>query len=260
MAKSSFSRSNQLVAKVTFAALNFLKDNGGEAAYREVIAAVEKRVSFDDWEREAYKDGTPRWRRYFAFDSSILAVKAGYILKKAGRWFLTPDGENALQLGAEELHRRALSAYKQFIKERDQQVTPVETEVEDAHQAMAATLQQIEQEAIEGIRAQIYRLNPYEFQDLVEALLRGMGYHTPFSAPRGKDGGMDVIAYRDPLGTQSPRMTVQDKLRENPASGPDVRQLLGVLQRDDVGIFVSAGGFTPDARQAATGTQVHVEL
>ena len=26
-------------------------------------------------------------------------------------------------------------------------------------------------------------------------------YYTPFIAPKGKDGGVDIIAYRDPLGT-----------------------------------------------------------
>jgi restriction system protein len=247
-----------MAAKVIFGALKFLKDNDGEAPGREVVAAVEKRVSFDDWERETVKGGSTRWRRCLGF-YSIVAVKAGY-LKRKGRWFLTPEGEAALSLGAEELYRRARAAYKQFKKERDQQVTPVETEVEDVNQTGAVMLQDIEQQAIEGIRAQIFRLNPYEFQDLVAALLRGMGYYTPFIAPRGKDGGIDVVAYRDPLGTQSPRMKVQVKLRESPASGPEVRQLLGVLQRDDVGIFISAGGFTPDARQAVSGTQVHVEL
>jgi predicted Mrr-cat superfamily restriction endonuclease len=48
--------------------------------------------------------------------------------------------------------------------------------------------------------------NAYEFQDLAAALLRGMGYYTPFVAPTGKDGGVDIIAYRDPLGTVSPRI------------------------------------------------------
>jgi restriction system protein len=36
---------------------------------------------------------------------------------------------------------------------------------------------------------------------------------------------------------------------------------MGLLQRDgDVGIFVSTGGFTPDAKGAALGSQVHIEL
>ena len=39
----------------------------------------------------------------------------------------------------------------------------------------------------------ITALGPYEFQELVAALLRGMGYYTPFVAPRGKDGGVGAM-------------------------------------------------------------------
>ena len=28
------------------------------------------------------------------------------------------------------------------------------------------------------------------------------GYYTPFVAPKGKDGGIDLIAYQDPLGAR----------------------------------------------------------
>ena len=100
------------------------------------------------------------------------------------------------------------------------------------------------------------------FKKLVAALLRGMKYHTPFVAPRGKDGGIDVIAYRDPLGTVSPRIKVQVKHRPNTsATVQEIRQLMGLLQTDgDVGIFISTGGFTTDAKNTARSSQVHVEL
>jgi restriction system protein len=36
---------------------------------------------------------------------------------------------------------------------------------------------------------------------------------------------------------------------------------MGLLQKDgDVGMFVSSGGFTPDAKSTARGSHVHVEL
>lgn len=89
-----------------------------------------------------------------------------------------------------------------------------------------------------------------------------MGYYTPFVAPKGKDGGIDVIAYRDPLGTVSPRIKVQIKHRPDmPASVQEIRQLMGLLQKDgDVGIVVSSGGFSADAKVTARGAHVHVEL
>jgi restriction system protein len=54
---------------------------------------------------------------------------------------------------------------------------------------------------------------------------------------------------------------VQVKHKESSASVQEVRQLMGLLQKDgDVGIFVSSGGFTPDAKTTARGSHVHVEL
>lgn len=53
---------------------------------------------------------------------------------------------------------------------------------------------------MDGIFQLIKNMNPYEFQDLVGALLRSMGYHTEFIAARGRDGGIDIIAYQDALG------------------------------------------------------------
>jgi len=36
---------------------------------------------------------------------------------------------------------------------------------------------------------------------------------------------------------------------------------MGLLQKDgDVGMFVSSGGFTPDAKSTARGSHVHVEI
>ena len=56
-------------------------------------------------------------------------------------------------------------------------------------------------------------------------------------------------------------MKVQIKHRESTASVQEVRQLMGLLQKDgDVGMFVSTGGFTSDAKTTARGSHVHVEL
>lgn len=262
MAKDQQGRSRPLAAKVIFAALQFLKERGGEAPGREVIEAVEKRVELDEWARATYeKTGYVRWQSILHF-FSIDCVKAGYLLKKKGVWYLTPEGEKALKLGAVDLLKAATSAYRKW---RDENQTPVEADDQDApeegQQGQEATIQQIEQSAIEGLKRRIASLNPYEFQDLVAALLRGMGYYTPFVAPQGKDGGVDVIAYRDPLGTVSPRIKVQIKHRDSTASVQEVRQLMGILQKDgDAGMFVSSGGFTPDGKTTARGSQVHVEL
>jgi restriction system protein len=248
-----------LAARVIYAGLSILRDNGKELPVRDLMEKIEKTVSLDAWAKERYeKTGYVRWESIFHF-YSIDCVKAGWVIKKKGIWYLTPEGEDALKLGPEKLLDTASERYRKWRADN-----PVEQEEEAPPEDQAPkppSYDDIEQRAIEGLQRYINAKNAYEFQDLVAALLRGMGYYTPFVAPKGKDGGVDVIAYRDPLGTQSPRIQVQIKHKEAPASVQEVRQLMGLLQKEgDVGMFVSTAGFSPDARAAARGSHIHVEL
>jgi restriction system protein len=261
--KDKLSRSGQIAAKVIFAAFQILKEKGGQAPGRELIDAIEKRVELDDWAKASYeKSGSVRWQSILHF-FSVDCVKAGYLLKSKGIWYLTPEGEAALKLGEAGLLEAAKTAYRKWKSEQQPSDDTEDLEIsEEGQQGQEVIIHEIEQRAIEGLKKQVNLKNPYEFQDLVAALLRGMSYYTPFVAPKGKDGGIDVIAYRDPLGTVDPRIKVQIKHRpDTPASVQEIRQLMGLLQKTgDVGIFVASGGFTADAKQTARGSHVHVEL
>ena len=93
---------------------------------------------------------------------------------------------------------------------------------------------------------------PYDFQNLVAALLKAMGYHVLWVAPPGPDRGIDMIAHNDPLGTSSPRIKVQVKRQPESKIGRDgISSFVGTLGNNDVGIFVSAGGFTTEAEREA---------
>jgi restriction system protein len=94
-------------------------------------------------------------------------------------------------------------------------------------------------------------MNPYDFQDLVAGLLRGMGYHVLWVAPPGPDKGIDIIAHTDPLGIHGPRIKVQVKRRGDKTSIDGVRSLLALLGEGDVGLFISTGGFTREAEEEA---------
>lgn len=263
MKKENMSKSRHLASRVIFAALSILKEKGGQSPGKEVVAEVEKRVELDEWAKTVYeKSGYVRWQSILHF-FSIDCIKAGFLVKKKGVWYITPEGEGALKLGEVGLLDAATQAYRAWSDQRESATnTEDDQDVnEEGEQGQEATIHEMEQLAIEGLKNQINTKNPYEFQEMVAALLRGMGYYTPFIAPKGKDGGIDVIAYRDPLGTVAPRMKVQIKHRDSSASVQEIRQLMGLLQKDgDVGIFVSSGGFTPDAKVTARSSHVHVEL
>jgi restriction system protein len=79
-----------------------------------------------------------------------------------------------------------------------------------------------------------------------------MGYHVLWVAPPGPDRGIDLIAHNDPLGTSSPRIKVQVKRQADTKIGREgISSFVGILGSHDVGIYVSAGGFTAEAEREA---------
>jgi restriction system protein len=94
-------------------------------------------------------------------------------------------------------------------------------------------------------------MNPYDLQKLVGSLLKAMRYHVAWIAPPGKDGGVDILAYSDPLGTRPPRIKVQVKRQKDKVDVDGLRSFMALLGDDDVGIFVCTGGFTKNAADEA---------
>jgi len=78
-----------------------------------------------------------------------------------------------------------------------------------------------------------------------------MNYHVSWIAPPGKDGGMDIIAFQDPLGATGRRIKVQVKRRADKAGAESLRSFLGVLSEDDIGLYICTGGFSSDAERTA---------
>lgn len=260
MAKE-YSKSFCTAAKSMSAAMRILKAKGEGMPSRQLMDEVEKTVAFSSWEKEITSKGGIRWQNVYHF-TSVDYVKAGFIIKKSGSWYLTPEGEEALgKYSAEEIQEIANAAYRKWRRENEVISTPTEEEEEEVKENII-NLEELEDKALSGIRGYIGKKNPYEFQDLVAALLRAMDYHTPFVAPKGKDGGVDIIAYVDPLGAKTPRIKVQVKHYNdnNTISAKDIRSLVGILRDGDIGLFVTSGYFSPDAKREALTSKEYVKL
>jgi restriction system protein len=79
-----------------------------------------------------------------------------------------------------------------------------------------------------------------------------MRYHGSWVSPPGRDGGIDIVAFTDPIGAIGPRIKVQVKRVTSGKIGVDgLRSFLAVLGSQDVGLFVSLGGFTSEAESEA---------
>jgi len=255
-------RSRQLAAKVLFQSFKILKDAGGQLPGREVLKRIEQTAKFDEWEQERYsKTGNIRWQSILHF-FTIDAIKAGFLRKQKGVWILTPEGENAINLGAVKLLQTASNAYKEWnIKNKKIKTEEKDIPV-DKEEEQETNLELLEEQARNGLSEYINNLNPYEFQDLVAALLHAMGYYIAWVAPRGKDNGIDILAYQDPLGTKTPRIKVQVKHKPNTSvPSSDVRNLIGTLSKDsEIGLFVTSGSFTTDARDQIRNSHTHIEM
>jgi restriction system protein len=261
-----YAPSRQSAIKTVFASMQILKEAGGHLPGREVIQKIPERIKLSDWEKERYeKTGYVRWESILHF-YTIDCIKAGFIYKQKGIWYLTEEGEQALKLGEVKLHELASTKYREWAsinkKDKNDPQPDSESIVVEGEQAQKANLIQLEENAIEGIKTFIKSKNPYEFQDLVAALLRAMGYHTPFIAPKGKDGGIDIFAFKDPLGATTPRIKVQVKHRPDVNIAEDeLRKLVGIINKDgDVGLFVTSGYFSNDAERFSRSTHVHIDL
>ena len=262
MAKEEFSRTQACATKTLYAVMQEMSRRGGSIPAKEIYPWVDGNVELTDWEKEpAGKMKYIRWTNSFQF-YSIDYQKAGFIVKKNGSWYITPEGEKALKKSPKEVMNIARAAYKEWKKAQVVEI-PTEEELNDetAEKDYSMSLDMMESDAREGIKKFIISKGPYEFQELVAALLRAMGYHTPFIAPKGKDGGIDIIAYLDPLGAKTPRIKVQVKHKPDTAIGPaDVRALSGVLKTGDIALFVTSGTYTADARNAATTNDKFIRL
>lgn len=252
------------------AAFQALDDAGGSLPLKDLLAQIEGRVALDEHDLTVYeKTGYVRWRSVLHF-YSIDCVKAGFLKKGGGRWYLTPEGRAVKDKPADEIIDLAVKAYRAWKAARSEGEA-VEDAIngeggEDDKDAAAVerslVFESAQAQARQEIQQYVEALGPYEFQDLAAALLRGMGYHTPYVAPPGPDGGTDIIAYQDPLGTIKPHIRVQVKHRKTAkATREEVAALRGIIRQDrEIGLFVSSGGFSSDAiREARSGT-VHIEL
>jgi restriction system protein len=91
-------------------------------------------------------------------------------------------------------------------------------------------------------------MDPHRFEHFIAALLRAMGYRATATVASG-DGGVDVIASRDPLGIEPPIIKVQCKRKTSTVGGPEVQQLAGALAHggSELGLFVTLGTYSADA-------------
>lgn len=264
----SIAKTKKSAAKTIPTALQILHENNNEYPRKFLIKEIEKRVQFEDWELEKYESNQQlKWITIFLY-YTIDCIKAGWLKKNKGIWYLTPEGEKALKLDPITMIDTAGKAYRSWVsnsKDLESDITEGnKDEVNITNEKVQQlTIEEQEELAIEGIGKYLEALGGYDFQHLVAVLLKAMNHYVDYEAPPGKDGGIDIIAFGDPLGYTKPRIKVQVKKHKenNTIDVKQVRELKGLLHAgEDIGIFVTSGYFSKPAEDFVRSSDTHIKL
>jgi restriction system protein len=223
----------------------------------ELLSAMEKLVPPTPFEASDYpnRPGVRRYEKIIRF-MTINAVKAGWLIKSRGTWTITDQGRRALEAfpDAEQLMRESIRLYRAWQQDQPIETTfhPTAVIADEEATSSSVTLEEAEEAAWQEIERHLEAIEPYDFQNLVAGLLRAMNYHVAWVSPPGPDRGLDILAYTDPLGATGPRIKVQVKrLTAKKVDVDGVRSFMATLGTQDVGIFISLGGFTREAEREA---------
>jgi restriction system protein len=251
MADVTIQRTGELL-KVLF---EILINNPEGVRAKDAIAKVKEKVTLTEYEKGEYSSGSQRVDKIIRF-ATIDCVKAGWLIKEKGIWTVTEEGiaANNTYKNPESFYRRAQKLYREWRKATKKPAQSIDEGIEE--ESPAITYEEAEEQAWSEIDSYLRNMPPYEFQNLVGSLLEAMGYHVSWIAPPGKDGGVDIVAWNDPLGTKPPRIKVQVKREQNSTNVGTLRSFMAILGDDDVGLFVSTGGFTRDAEEEARTQQI----
>lgn len=90
------------------------------------------------------------------------------------------------------------------------------------------------------------RISHRQFEEFTADLLRTLGYQARVTQ-YSQDGGVDVIAHRDPLGVEPPLLKVQCKHTAGTIGAPEVQQLSGTKGQGELALFVTLGSYSREA-------------
>jgi restriction system protein len=229
-------------------------------AAKDAIAAVRAKVELAPEEEGTFAEsGQEKFPKILRF-STITVTKAGWMQKEDGVWTVTTAGVSALDnyADAETFWKNATTLYGQWKKDLTVEVANGGDSEEDLTEA--TSLEDAEDEARAEILAYLGKMPPMDFQTACAKLVSALGHRIAWISPPGPDGGLDFLAYADPIGATGRRIKGQAKRQQSKQDVDDVGAFLSKLKGDDVGVFIALGGFTKNAEVIARADERRLVL
>ncbi|MGE5501480.1 MAG: restriction endonuclease [Ignavibacteriales bacterium] len=251
MAEITQARTGQFVRKL----FEFLLAEPAGLPAAVAVSKVASSFELTEFESGVYPSGGQRFGKILRF-ATVDCVKAGWLQKDKGFWSVTEAGEKAYRKYTDPaaFYKEACRLYAKWKAERDAlsgAVDPATDKIASSAEKLSVSYEEALEQAWGPIEAFLRTTDPFEFQDIVAHLLRAMDYYVHWVSPPGKDGGVDIIAYTDPLGAQGPRIKVQVKRRADRTDIDGLKAFVATINSGDIGIFVCLAGFTRAAEEFA---------
>lgn len=211
---------------------------------RDILVHVQKAAPPTEYE-SGYPLSTPGISRFETIIRLATAslVRVGWLIKNnKGRWYITDEGRQACKQFADagEFYKESVRLYNEYSERKRGRPTTF------------LALEEAKEKSWEQIREYLLGLKPFEFKIMVGELLRALGYYVVWITPPEKDRGLiDIVACSDPLRVSRPRLIVQVKHKGQAATVEGLMAFLSILSPNDIGLFISSGGFTTEAREEA---------
>lgn len=202
-------------------------------------------------------------------------------LKKAGllespkkaHFCLTDEGRKALQNGAEKVNLEYLWQFDSFREFQGKSVNKdvanedlTHTQTESPQEQMESALRKMNDELIDELMSEIFKISPYEFERLVVKLLIKMGYgdieeNEDAVTKKSGDEGIDGIVSADKFGFDSIYIQAKQWKSDGVVGRPEVQKFLGALagQGATKGIFITTAHFSKEAIEFAA-KQLHSKI
>jgi len=199
-------------------------------------------------------------------DYVVFPSKANHLInigRIEGEYFYAPQAERFVQQRKvkwlKEMPRTAFSQgalyevgsaltffqIKNYADEFLNALDPSFSKVLEEDETVAETAEEIENQTRDYILKELKKkFKGYDFEPVVEDLLRAMGYKRTQVSKHGGDHGKDIIVYKDEL---PPRIVVQVKSQDADISEGLIQQLKGSMDEGDYGVFVALSHFTQNA-------------
>jgi len=254
--------------------------DGQEHKITDAIDALADQFGISEQEREILLPSGTQTRLYNRVTWALTYLTKSLLLEKSGRgrFKIAPRGAEVLKQDPKRIDNKFLMQFEEFrafkrkkgnssapvavadedgVEEADTSLTPLEL-VEGGYKELRETLAD---ELLDRVRV----MKSKRFEQLVVDVLVAMGYGgSQLDAAQvvGKsgDGGIDGVIKEDRLGLDM--VYVQAKRHEADIGPGAIREFVGSLgeHKATKGVFITCGGFTSGARDAAGKAHFRIVL